>query len=302
MEDGTPSAALLMLDPRTRAYITLPTLPVPAIHADAAVVAGRMYVLGGLSVGGQSVSSLQRYDMPSGRWGTSCAPMAEARHSHGVAALHGEVWSVGGQDDDELASVEVYSPQLNTWRAGVALPHSCFDGTCDALVLRRLGWGALVLVWLGWGVLVLGRPGWGVLVLGRVGWHHPANERHGQPNQPTNQPSNRLTARPACAGLSMCLSVSLCMCPSVWGRVSPVPPHLPFTRWCAWVEGSCREEAATLTHAQMLDPHPRVMVAGMNPGFVLRCSLGFTQIAIKSAGFRYWLDWRVVSPPFLLIV
>ena len=131
MEDGTPSAALLMLDPRTRAYITLPTLPVPAIHADAAVVAGRMYVLGGLSVGGQSVSSLQRYDMPSGRWGTSCAPMAEARHSHGVAALHGEVWAVGGGGGNAgLASVEVYSPRLNIWRAGVPLPHQCFDCTC----------------------------------------------------------------------------------------------------------------------------------------------------------------------------
>ena len=74
--------------------------------------------------------SLQCYDMAAGRWDTSCAPMAEARHSHGVATLHGEVWAVGGFVDGDLASVEVYSPRLNTWRAGVLLPHSCYDGTC----------------------------------------------------------------------------------------------------------------------------------------------------------------------------
>ena len=125
-DTGTRSAALLMLDPRTRAYITLPT---PTAFAGAAVVSGRMYMPGGLSAADE-VSYLQCYDMAAGRWDTSCAPMAEARHSHGVATLHGEVWAVGGFVDGDLASVEVYSPRLNTWRAGVLLPHSCYDGTC----------------------------------------------------------------------------------------------------------------------------------------------------------------------------
>ena len=60
--------------------------------------------------------------------------MAEDRRAHGVAALHGEVWAVGGGDlgGFGLASVEVYSPQLNTWREGVPLPNGCgcYDGTC----------------------------------------------------------------------------------------------------------------------------------------------------------------------------
>ena len=63
--------------------------------------------------------------------------MAEARKGHGVAALHGEVWAVGGlsplsalSDDQTLASVEVYSPQRNAWRRGVPLPHGSALGTC----------------------------------------------------------------------------------------------------------------------------------------------------------------------------
>ena len=39
---------------------------------------------------------------------------------------------MGGLSDggDDLASVEVYSPRLNTWRAGVPLAHTWFDGAC----------------------------------------------------------------------------------------------------------------------------------------------------------------------------
>ena len=128
MVNVTRSAALLMLDPHTRAWATLPAAPKPTSNVGAAVVAGRMYVSGGPRV---AVSSLQCYDVAAGRWDTGCASMAEARDSHGVAALHGEVWAVGGGGGNAgLASVEVYSPRLNIWRAGVPLPHQCFDCTC----------------------------------------------------------------------------------------------------------------------------------------------------------------------------
>ena len=80
--------------------------------------------------------TLQCYDLVAGRWDTGCLPMAQARFSHGVAALHGEIWGVGGGwwDADQifhaLASVEVYSPQLNNWRVGVPLPLTLVHGTC----------------------------------------------------------------------------------------------------------------------------------------------------------------------------
>ena len=84
----------------------------------------------------KALPTLQCYDLVAGRWDTGCVPMAEARSIHGVAGLHGEVWAVGGAwwDADQIiharASVEVYSPQLNTWRAGVPLPLTLVHGTC----------------------------------------------------------------------------------------------------------------------------------------------------------------------------
>ena len=133
------SGSLLILDPRTRSWASLPAMPTPVRAAHAAVVAGRMYVPGGeTTVAGRltSLPTLQCYDLVAGRWDTGCAPMAEARAWHGVVTLNGEVWAVGGAwlDADHTlharASVEVYSPQLNTWRAGVPLPLAWNYSTC----------------------------------------------------------------------------------------------------------------------------------------------------------------------------
>ena len=76
------------------------------------------------------MGTLHCYDVAAGRWDTSCTPMAEARLDHGVATLNGEVWAVGGEgsDGDALASVEM--PRLNTWRAGVPLPHGRLRAAC----------------------------------------------------------------------------------------------------------------------------------------------------------------------------
>ena len=58
--------------------------------------------------------------------------MAGGRGGHGVAALSGEVWAVWGLRSGGRigATVEVYSPRLNTWRAGVPLPHGRLRAAC----------------------------------------------------------------------------------------------------------------------------------------------------------------------------
>ena len=131
------SAALSMLDPRTRAWSSLPAMPAATFLSGAVLVGSRMYVPGGYTTPPEAASSsLQCYDMAAGRWDTSCAPMSVARCAHGVAALQGEVWALGGKIAPvgaTLASVEVYSPRLNSWRAGEALPHCWEKGSCSVV-------------------------------------------------------------------------------------------------------------------------------------------------------------------------
>lgn len=82
------------------------------------------------------LATLQCYDLVAGRWDPCCTPMmGGGRASHGAAALHGEVWAVGGSSGTRatLASVEVYSPQLNSWRPGRPLPQAASYCTCAVL-------------------------------------------------------------------------------------------------------------------------------------------------------------------------
>ena len=138
--NSSPAArTFLMLDPRSRSWASMPSMPTPPTNTGAAVVAGRLYLPGMWTRAGAMIPTLQCYDMAAGRWDTCCAPMMEARQVHGVAAVHGEVWVVGGltvampYDFKTLASVEVYSPRLNTWRAGVPLPHATMRASCVVL-------------------------------------------------------------------------------------------------------------------------------------------------------------------------
>lgn len=141
---GDTPSTLLMLDPRTRAWASLPTMPTPTAHAGVAAVSDRMYVPGGNlsserdATGNVSrVPILQCYDVAAGRWDTGCLPMSVARAGLGAAALHGEVWVVGGvsRDGQPLSSVEIFNPRLNTWRPSVSLPYATDLGRCTVVQL-----------------------------------------------------------------------------------------------------------------------------------------------------------------------
>jgi hypothetical protein len=82
------------------------------------------FVVGGATVGGALLSSLERYDASSGMW-REAAPMATARAYFGLCGLSGgEFYVIGGVDvnDEPLASVERYDPDLDTWSAAPSLP------------------------------------------------------------------------------------------------------------------------------------------------------------------------------------
>lgn len=82
--------------------------------AGCAVLAGRVYVVGGWG-GGGALSSCEVYDVPEGRW-RSCAGMHVRRQALGVCALHGRLYAVGGFDGtSNLASVERYDPVTDEW-------------------------------------------------------------------------------------------------------------------------------------------------------------------------------------------
>ncbi len=86
----------------------------------SAVVSGQIYAIGGHTIGGGSVASMESYDPASNAW-SSRAPMSGPRASMAAAAIGNIIYVVGGDPSSgsepsiPLATVEAYDTTTNTW-------------------------------------------------------------------------------------------------------------------------------------------------------------------------------------------
>jgi N-acetylneuraminic acid mutarotase len=117
-------------DPETKTWTSLPPLPVPRSSLDAAVVDGKLYVVGGwnLQEGSAQAAPWHEealvYDLgaESGQWTTIAKPpfktraLAAAAHDHKLYVLGGMKSSNGTTKE-----VHVYDPKSNEWSAGPEL-------------------------------------------------------------------------------------------------------------------------------------------------------------------------------------
>ncbi|WYZ36811.1 hypothetical protein EsH8_II_000317 [Colletotrichum jinshuiense] len=99
-------------------------LPQPRDHAGAAVVGGKLYVIGGRHIAGRLLVSSTVYVLDLGDvgagWATSAAKMPTGRAGHGTAELGGLVYTFGGEgnlasDDGVFNQTEVFDPAAEAW-------------------------------------------------------------------------------------------------------------------------------------------------------------------------------------------
>ena len=98
-----------MLMPERRKHLkSIRTLPRRCSDA-----AGLIYIVGGLTSSGDSLSTVEKYDIISGKW-IPVLPMAVQRSRVGVAILDGKLYAIGGFDGNvRLNDVERYDPVVN---------------------------------------------------------------------------------------------------------------------------------------------------------------------------------------------
>jgi N-acetylneuraminic acid mutarotase len=104
-------------------------MPTPRQDLAAVGVGGKIYAIGGLSLTGSAVATVQAYNPSTNRWVTR-APMHTARA--GLAAVvgsDGKIYAIGGwnaknsfNDDIALATVEAYNPATNSWTKKASMP------------------------------------------------------------------------------------------------------------------------------------------------------------------------------------
>ncbi|GIW42706.1 MAG: hypothetical protein KatS3mg076_3283 [Candidatus Binatia bacterium] len=115
-------------DPTGGTWSTGAPLPRGRNHLGAAVLDGKIYVVGGRFDGGGLLNSneLDRYDPETDTWEV-LAPMPTARSGIAVASVEGKLVVLGGEVDPEsprgvFGEVELYDPETGRWTSLDPMP------------------------------------------------------------------------------------------------------------------------------------------------------------------------------------
>ncbi|MBC2581761.1 S8 family serine peptidase [Clostridium sp. DJ247] len=123
-------------DPVLNTWTTGAPLPIPCYSAEAAVVNGKIYVIGGLNRRGvmgfymeygieDSLNTVQVYDPSTNTWSIKTS-MPAARYSFGIGAVNGKIYAMGGYLYSEgyymTNRIEQYDIATDTWTSVGNMP------------------------------------------------------------------------------------------------------------------------------------------------------------------------------------
>jgi hypothetical protein len=141
-EDLHSTADFAVFDPAGGKWESLEPLPAPRSSHNAVVIDGKLYVVGGWQLKGESPGTWQPdalvYDFatPEAGWQTLPEPTFK-RRAIAVGNWHGKLVVIGGMDENGKVSrkVDIFDPKSGAWAAGPKLPGSgmmAFGGAaCD---------------------------------------------------------------------------------------------------------------------------------------------------------------------------
>jgi N-acetylneuraminic acid mutarotase len=97
-------------------------MPTPREHVAAAVLDGRIHVIGGRSPAlGMTGTTHEVYDPIANAW-TLAAALPTGRSGIGAAVLAGRIHVLGGEADRTFAQNEAYDPTSDRWLSFAPLP------------------------------------------------------------------------------------------------------------------------------------------------------------------------------------
>jgi N-acetylneuraminic acid mutarotase len=136
--EGEPVLAVERFDGAR--WVEETTLPGEGLNAPAAaLVGGRIYVLGGFgTTTNVPTAAVRVYDTATRRWSTG-TPLPQARGGHAAVVLGGKIHVLGGGNAVEtLALHSVYDPGTDSWSEAAPLPRA--KGSPAAVALNGKIW------------------------------------------------------------------------------------------------------------------------------------------------------------------
>jgi len=131
-----PTAAVRVYDTAGRKWLQAAPLPAPRGGHAAAVLAGKIHVIGG----GNSVSTIADhtvYDPATDTW-RAAAPLPRAEGSPAAVVFGGKLYAIGGRSGSaDYGDVYVYDAVRDAWSRGPSIPKR---GTAGAAVYHGAIW------------------------------------------------------------------------------------------------------------------------------------------------------------------
>ena len=114
-----------VFDPRTARWTDARPAPGVRNSAAGAEIGGKLYLVGGRTVGGGNMARLDRYDPATDRW-RALRPMPQGSGGLAAAALGGRLYAFGGEwfapgGGGVYAEVWEYDPRTDRWRAAAPM-------------------------------------------------------------------------------------------------------------------------------------------------------------------------------------
>ncbi|MEZ6087076.1 MAG: kelch repeat-containing protein [Pirellulaceae bacterium] len=128
-------ASVSVYDPSTNAWTDLNPLPEPRSSFDAAVLNGKIYVVGGWNMQGDDDAAwaTKAYSLDlndrAGGWKALPDPPFQ-RRALSVAAYDGKIFAIGGMQEEggPTTRVDIFDPQSQQWTQGPSLEGETMDG------------------------------------------------------------------------------------------------------------------------------------------------------------------------------
>jgi N-acetylneuraminic acid mutarotase len=132
-----PSDANEVYDPLTDSWETMEPMPTNRSGLNANVVNGKIYLIGGRTVGPQylTVALNEVYDPATNSW-TTKKPIPIAVVSCASAVIDNKIFVIGGHaefhDPLNIDTNQIYDPETDTWSLGASLPTVVLDAAAGA--------------------------------------------------------------------------------------------------------------------------------------------------------------------------
>lgn len=129
-----PTNTVWQYDPATNTWSDVGVMPEQRLAGAAVTLGDKIYVVGGVGGG----ENLLEFTPESGQWRLLPGPIQPREHVNAVA-FQGELWVLGGRWSGvgELATVEIYNPAGEAWRAAPTL-NIARAGFAAAVVQQQL--------------------------------------------------------------------------------------------------------------------------------------------------------------------